>query len=112
MSAETKGTPERNPSTIANRGMPSTGSVPIVVSRSPKSSAMIPRVSESPDSVEIRLRPSTVMAKYSAGPKASANLVIQLTVKISRIVLRTEPTAEPRMDNVSAWPASPFWRIG
>jgi hypothetical protein len=60
----------------------------------------------------MRLRPRTARAKYSAGPKARAKEAIPAAVTISNNVLTTEPKAEPRIDRVSACPASPRSRMG
>src|SRR5579872_7535252 len=67
---------------------------------------------EWPDSDEIKLRPRTAIAKYSAGPNANAIDASEVAVTISNSVLTIEPNAALRMDNVSAAPASPRSRIG
>ena len=93
------------------RGAPTTGSVPICASNSPRIAAISPRTSERLASPVTSDSPTSRSAKDSGGPNESASLVSGKARSTSPMVATVPPTKEPIAAIASAGPARPRFAI-
>ena len=86
--------------------------MPTVDSISPSSTHTIALTSESPTRPPRQDRASTINAKYSAGPKASAHSARSGANSTMPTTATIEPEKEAKADSERAGPARPFLAIG
>ena len=94
-----------------SRACPVCRSMPMIPSVRPMNSEVSPRRAESPNAAETVTKASTISAKYSRGPKASANFTTQGARKASAMVAMSPATNEPMAAVASAGPPLPALAI-
>ena len=92
---------------MVSRAWPVSWSMPIRPSARPIASAVRPRSVESPKAAETVMKASSMSAKYSAGPKDSANLTTVGAMKARPSVASSPATKEPIAAVASAGPPRP-----
>ena len=90
-----------------SRSAPVRGSWPIRPAVSPRAMEMIPFSRARPERLITRLSPMNISAKYSGGPKTTANRASVGAKKVSAITLSVPATNEAIAAMASAGPAFP-----
>lgn len=89
------------------RGWPVCRSTPIMPMTKPANRLVRPRTEDEPSTAETVMKASTISEKYSAGPKASANLTTTGARKATPIVPIVPATNEPIAEVARAAPPRP-----
>ncbi len=95
-----------------SRATPSSGSIPIWVRSSPKTTMSRPLRTEEPRRPAARQRLSTISEKYSGGPRRSASRLMATAVEARISVEKQPPMKEPMAEIASAGPARPCLASG
>ena len=97
---------------MVNRLVPVWESIPMVTTMKPRTADVSALRVEPSERLEMAVKPSSMRAKYSGGPKMMATLANTGANSIKRMTLTVPPTKEAMAEIARAFPAFPCWAMG